>query len=121
MPRAAARSGPCYRSRVGWIAIGNADDFLDGTATPVTVGERRLVAVRVGADVFVIEDRCPHRGFPLHDGTVRGATITCRTHGACFALPSGAAVRGPARRGVRTHAVRVTDGMVSIDVEHPRS
>jgi len=91
-------------------------DFPDGRAVAVEVAGRRLAVVRVGERIFAIDDRCSHRGFPLHDGTVDGSLIRCRTHGACFALDSGAVVRGPARRAVRTYPITVADGNVLVEV-----
>src|SRR4051794_8933938 len=36
-----------------------------------------------------IEDRCPHLGFPLHQGTVEAGLVTCHWHHARFDLSSG--------------------------------
>lgn len=38
---------------------------------------------------WAIEDRCPHMGFPLHQGTVEAGLLTCHWHHAQFDLESG--------------------------------
>src|SRR5262245_525829 len=38
---------------------------------------------------YAIEDRCPHLGFPLHQGTVEAGIVTCHWHHARFDLVSG--------------------------------
>ena len=38
---------------------------------------------------FAIEDRCPHLGFPQHQGTVEAGLVTCHWHHARFDLVSG--------------------------------
>ncbi|HKA03939.1 MAG TPA: Rieske 2Fe-2S domain-containing protein [Acidimicrobiales bacterium] len=38
---------------------------------------------------WAIEDRCPHMGFPLHQGTVEAGLLTCHWHHARFDLASG--------------------------------
>src|SRR6476646_11558033 len=38
---------------------------------------------------WAIEDRCPHLGFPLHQGTVEAGLLTCHWHHARFDLDSG--------------------------------
>src|SRR5712672_2272858 len=38
---------------------------------------------------YAIEDRCPHLGFPLHQGTVEAGLVTCHWHHARFDLVSG--------------------------------
>ena len=96
--------------------LGDLDNYSDGRGTPVEIAGRRLAVFRVGARMFALDDRCAHRGFPLHDGTIDEHTVRCRTHGACFDLTSGAVVRGPARRGVRSYAVAVVDGRVVVEI-----
>ena len=61
-------------------------------------GEGRLVT-KVGAipvvvfwhddRAWAIEDRCPHMGFPLHEGTLEAGLLTCHWHHAQFDLESG--------------------------------
>ncbi len=98
------------------VAIGALSDLPDGRPIGVQVAGRRLAVVRRGERVFAVDDRCAHRGFPLHDGTVDGTTIRCRTHGACYALESGEVVRGPARRAVRTYPVIVEGETVVVEL-----
>jgi nitrite reductase/ring-hydroxylating ferredoxin subunit len=98
------------------LDLGDLESFPDGRGTPIEIVGRRLAVFRVGAQVFALDDRCAHRGFPLHDGTIDAHAIRCRTHGACFDLASGAVVRGPARRGVRSYAVTVVDGRVLVEI-----
>lgn len=61
---------------------------------------RQLFAVRQGSQVFVYENRCPHRGIPLEwvadqflDSS--GKLIQCASHGALFLPESGECVAGP--------------------------
>ena len=56
----------------------------------VVHGADRPVAVYVdGGNVFAVDNRCPHMGFPLHKGTVRDGILTCHWHEARFDLCSG--------------------------------
>src|ERR687883_126265 len=42
-----------------------------------------------GGDVFAVDNRCPHMGFPLHRGSVSDGILTCHWHHARFDLCSG--------------------------------
>ena len=42
-----------------------------------------------GDEVFAVDNRCPHMGFPLHRGTVQDGILTCHWHHARFDLCSG--------------------------------
>jgi nitrite reductase/ring-hydroxylating ferredoxin subunit len=98
------------------ITLGDATDFPDGCGVAIDIDGRRLAVFRIGAHVFALDDRCSHRGFPLHDGTVDRTSVRCRTHGACFDLLSGAVLRGPARRAVRSYPAQLIDGRVIVEI-----
>lgn len=63
-----------------------------------------------------INDRCTHRGGPLHEGELADGCITCPWHGSQFRLdggPSDGTVRrGPASRPQERFETRVVDGHV---------
>ena len=42
-----------------------------------------------GDEVYAIDNRCPHMGFPLHRGTVCDGILTCHWHHARFDLGTG--------------------------------
>src|SRR5690606_32468653 len=39
--------------------------------------------------VYAVDNRCPHMGFPLDKGTVKDGILTCHWHHARFDLASG--------------------------------
>ena len=42
-----------------------------------------------GEEVYAVDNRCPHMGFPLHRGTVCDGILTCHLHHARFDLATG--------------------------------
>jgi nitrite reductase/ring-hydroxylating ferredoxin subunit len=46
-------------------------------------------------------------GCSLANGELKGTTVTCACHGSQFDVTSGAVLRGPARKPVRSYAVQV--------------
>jgi nitrite reductase/ring-hydroxylating ferredoxin subunit len=42
-----------------------------------------------GGEVYAVDNRCPHMGFPLHRGTVCDGILTCHWHHARFDLATG--------------------------------
>jgi nitrite reductase/ring-hydroxylating ferredoxin subunit len=98
------------------IVVGALADFPDGRGTPVQVGNRRLAIFRLGQRIFAVDDRCPHRGFPLHDGAISESTVRCRTHGSCFDLASGEVLRGPATKATRAYRARGENGQVVVEL-----
>jgi nitrite reductase/ring-hydroxylating ferredoxin subunit len=53
------------------------------------VGSLPVVVFWDDARAWAIEDRCPHMGFPLHQGTVESGLVTCHWHHARFDLVTG--------------------------------
>jgi 3-phenylpropionate/trans-cinnamate dioxygenase ferredoxin component len=92
-------------------------EVADGTAVRIELSEVDVAVVRVGDEVFALEDVCSHAEFPLTDGDVDGTTIECALHGSRFDLRSGKPLGPPATQPVRTYPVSVVDGDVYIDME----
>jgi 3-phenylpropionate/trans-cinnamate dioxygenase ferredoxin subunit len=82
---------------------------------------RRVCLVRIGDQVYALEDQCSHQAMPLSAGYVvtpnetSGAPeIECAWHGARFRCDSGEATRGPATDPVPTYEVKIDGGRVII-------
>jgi 3-phenylpropionate/trans-cinnamate dioxygenase ferredoxin subunit len=92
-------------------------DLVDGEAQRFELGDRAVSVVRLGADVYVIGDRCSHADVSLADGEVdaRACTVECPKHGSEFDLRTGQPRSLPAVRPVPTFAVSVVDGDVLAD------
>ena len=66
-----------------------------GELAAVRVGDKPIVFAKVEDEVFAFDDRCPHKGFPLHKGSLDGHTLTCAYHGGKFDIRSGQCLKHP--------------------------
>src|SRR5690348_5858285 len=81
--------------------------------------EGQSVAVfRHDGSVYAIDNRCPHMGFPLNQGSVHCGILTCHWHHARFDLASGGTF-DPWADDVRAYPVRVENGDILIDPAPP--
>lgn len=95
-----------------WIAIGNLADIPQRGARCIETPTGKVALFRTGDDrVFAIDDRCPHKGGPLSQGIVHGASVTCPLHNWVISLETGKA-QGVDEGCVRTIPVKVEGGMV---------
>jgi 3-phenylpropionate/trans-cinnamate dioxygenase ferredoxin subunit len=78
----------------------------------VELDELDVAVVKVGDEVFAIEDVCSHADFPLSDGEVEDCTIECALHGSRFDLRTGKPTGPPANRPVPVYPTSVVDGEV---------
>lgn len=60
------------------------------------VGKASVLLARVGDEVLATDARCTHYGGALEDGLLRGDTVRCPLHHACFSLRTGEALGAPA-------------------------
>jgi nitrite reductase/ring-hydroxylating ferredoxin subunit/uncharacterized membrane protein len=99
-----------------WTDVAVLDDLPDGRPVARALGETPVLLLRRGSQVAAINDRCTHRGGPLHEGELADGCITCPWHGSQFRLdggPSDGTVRrGPASRPQERFETRVVDGHV---------
>jgi nitrite reductase/ring-hydroxylating ferredoxin subunit/uncharacterized membrane protein len=102
-----------HLAAIGWQDLCPLAELPDGRPARRQLGYLSLLAVRAGADVYVLSDQCSHLGGPLHQGrqvTDRGAAcVVCPWHGSTFRLSDGAVRRGPATATQPAFEARVTD------------
>jgi nitrite reductase/ring-hydroxylating ferredoxin subunit len=55
----------------------------------VHVDRHSLCLFADGDEVYAVDNRCPHMGFPLHRGTLCDGILTCHWHQARFDLSTG--------------------------------
>ena len=80
----------------------------------VQVDGHPIVLFLYGDQVYAVDNRCPHMGFPLDRGTVRDGILTCHWHHARFDLASGGTFDLFAD-DVRVFPVQVRDGQIWVD------
>ena len=72
-------------------------------------------------EVYAVENRCPHVGYPLETGSVRNGVLTCIWHQAQFELATGNSL-DPTIEDIDTFPVAVVEGEVWVDpTPRPRS
>lgn len=97
-----------------WIDIAALDEVPRLGARVIKTDTMDIAVFRTRDDqVFALRDACPHRGGPLSQGIVHGATVTCPLHNWKIDLASGEAL-GPDEGCVNVYAAKVEDGRVMI-------
>ena len=89
------------------IRIENAKDVPAGEMRVFDVAGIKVNVASAGGHLHAFDDTCTHRGCSLARGKLEGTTVTCPCHGSQFDVTSGAVLRGPTQRPVRSRVVQV--------------
>jgi nitrite reductase (NADH) small subunit len=100
---------------MSWLDIGAVTDIPREGARVVKTAAGCVAVFRTATDeVFAMSDRCPHKGGPLSEGIVHGASVTCPLHNWVFSLETGLA-QGLDEGEVATYATRIEAGRILLD------
>ena len=58
----------------------------NGTMKEISVKGRKILLVRVDAQCYATDNRCPHMGANLSQGKLEGTVVTCPKHNSQFDL-----------------------------------
>ncbi len=97
--------------------VDKPEDLDNGLGVSLTVNGRPIALYQFEGSLYAVDNRCPHRGGPLADGPVSGATITCPLHSWSFDMRTG---EGVGRPGASIACFPVTldpSGKVAIEID----
>ncbi len=84
-----------------WRNLGPCEALEEKGRILVKLDRLQVAVFRTPKGEFAINNRCPHEGFPLMEGTLNdNCSLACNWHGWAFDLESGKAIEG--RDAVKT-------------------
>jgi len=89
------------------VRIGTSKDVPAGQMRVFDVAGTTVNVASASGHIYAFDDTCTHTGCSLAKGRLDGITVTCACHGSQFDVTSGAVLRGPAKRSVRSRLVQV--------------
>jgi nitrite reductase/ring-hydroxylating ferredoxin subunit len=74
----------------GYIRIAKLKDIeAAGGCLTLSVKKQPIALFSYNSKIYAIDNRCPHMGFPLSQGTLKDGILTCHWHHARFDLHNG--------------------------------
>ena len=112
-----------------FVEIATTNELMDGNMKMFTVNEHELMIAQVGNKYYCTDNRCPHMGGNLSQGTLDGTVITCPRHHSQFDITSGHVIRWTdwtgikkslgkllkSPRNLKTYDVKVEDEKILVD------
>lgn len=99
-----------------WLYVCRVEDIpvLGARRVPRTVGMDVAIFRNDQDQVFALLDRCPHKGGPLSQGIVFGASVACPLHNWTIGLCTGQAA-APDEGCTPKFSIKLEDGEVYLD------
>lgn len=72
-----------------WIDILKTEELKQGEMKSLNVSDKEILIARVGDSYYASDNRCPHLGGKLSNGSLNGTIVTCPLHGSQFDLTNG--------------------------------
>jgi len=111
------------KPRVWHKALG-LDELPEGRVKPVTCGTQTVCMTHYEGRYAALDNKCPHQGGPLGEGSIEGGFLRCPWHGWDF-HPTDGKPPGGYDDGVETFEVEVRDDGVYVafvqEEEHVRT
>lgn len=99
--------------------VGRAETLLqDGEMLRIELEDKPIVLARVQGEYYAFGAKCTHYGAPLDKGVLKGHSLICPWHHACFDIRSGLRLEPPALNDLPHYSVHIEDGLVTITVPH---
>jgi len=107
--------------RSTWVRIAYCRDIPLREGRAVKICNREIAIFNLGERFLAVENRCPHKGGPLADGIVSGATVVCPLHAWRLSLETGKGVNGPSTLScVEAFRTRLEGGVVLLELSEMR-
>lgn len=89
------------------VRVGSSKEIISGQMRVFDVEGTKVTVASANGNLYAVDNTCTHMGCSLANGKLNGTTVTCPCHGSQFDVTSGAVIRGPASRPVRSRPVKV--------------
>lgn len=97
-----------------YVPVMSEADLQPSTPTKADAGGTSLVLVKLGTQIYALDDTCVHAGCSLADGRLEGASIVCPCHGSQYDLRDGSVIHGPATMPEPHYDVRIQNGQIEV-------
>ena len=104
------------KEKIWYRVLDNRNSLPEGRVKSVTAGHKGICLTHFEGKFSALDNKCPHQGGPLGEGSIEKGMLRCPWHGwdfhPCTGLPPGGY-----DDGVPTYEVKEEDGVVYVGLE----
>ena len=98
-----------------FVKVANLDELDEGKPKAVRVEGQSVALFKHNGNIYATDNQCPHMGYPLTRGRVRGGVLTCDWHGWSYDMGGGGCFTGGCD-DLSTFPVEVREDEIYIDI-----
>lgn len=109
---------------MNYVKIADINEIPVGSKKKIETAKGTILVVNIRGDFYALDNKCPHMGGSLGDGTLEGNHIICPKHGATFDVTTGKNVRGAKIafikanvKDARSYPLKVEGNEILIDID----
>ena len=105
-------------TELSWHRVAGVEELPEGRVRTVVAGHKSVALTHYDGQYGALDNRCPHQGGPLGEGSIENGLLRCPWHGFDYCPLTGSPPSEFADE-VTTYAVEVRDDGVYVGVEPP--
>lgn len=78
-----------------WMKVTDKESLVEKVPLMVKVGGESIIIIKMGDELFALNNQCPHLGCPLHKGELEGYFLKCPCHDWIFDIRTGEFTAAP--------------------------
>ena len=98
-----------------FVKVANLDELAEEKPRAIRVEGQSIALFKHNGNIYATDNQCPHMGYPLTRGRVRGGVLTCDWHGWSYDMGGGGCFTGGCD-DLSTFPVEVREDEIYIDV-----
>ncbi len=102
-----------------WHRALSPDELPEGRVKAVTLGTKTVCMTHWDGQYGALDNRCPHQGGPLGEGSIENGHLRCPWHGWDYCPLTGQPPDGGYDDGVETYPVEVREDGIYVSLEAP--
>lgn len=98
-----------------FVKVATLDELAEGKPRAIKVEGQSIALFKHNGNIYATDNQCPHMGYPLTRGRVRGGVLTCDWHGWSYDMRGGGCFTGGCD-DLATFPVEVREDEIYIDI-----
>jgi len=99
-----------------YVRIAETKNVLKNKMRVFKVSDREILVVNVEDKFYAFENRCPHMGYPLYFGSLKGKVLKCGFHYAKFDVRTGKSLGPVTHSLLKTFKVKIHNSSILVEL-----